>query len=259
MDPTQLLTLEKIPSTLLFVRGELTEAIDFAKKLLQSQAGSQPDLHLLQPEGKSGNHPFESIQQLVREMPLPPYASSCKVFIIEQAERMLSTSSNALLKSLEEPAEDTYLILLSDHPDLLLPTLLSRCWRIDCAPLKETLTLDPAAFQLLSEEINLAQLTQTFIIIEESLEEEESALRQKKIDQILHALLQWYRDRHLLAVRGDPSHLVFKEHRLVLEGCKAPLPSLEKVFSLISQARVAIQHNVRLRTALETFFLTVSE
>jgi DNA polymerase-3 subunit delta' len=50
-----------------------------------------------------------------------------KVFIIEQADLMNGPAQNALLKTLEEPAGRTLVILLTDAPGQLLPTIRSRC------------------------------------------------------------------------------------------------------------------------------------
>jgi DNA polymerase-3 subunit delta' len=59
------------------------------------------------------------------------------VFIIHDADRMLSYSANALLKTFEEPGQDTIIILLSSSPAALLPTVLSRCRSIFFNPLSE--------------------------------------------------------------------------------------------------------------------------
>jgi len=50
-----------------------------------------------------------------------------KFFIIEQAELMSVAAQNAILKTLEEPAGRTAIVLLTDAPESLLPTVLSRC------------------------------------------------------------------------------------------------------------------------------------
>src|SRR3954447_18317132 len=50
-----------------------------------------------------------------------------KVFVIEQAELMNAQAQNALLKTLEEPAGRTVIVLLTDQPGALLPTIRSRC------------------------------------------------------------------------------------------------------------------------------------
>lgn len=123
-----------LPQSNLLIGGSLEDALELVKKLLSSNhhpkidSFNHPDMHLYSPEGKSQMHPMASIQKLVREMALPPFESPCKVFIIEDAEKMLPSSSNALLKTLEEPPEDTFFFLLSSHPQLLLPTICSRLY-----------------------------------------------------------------------------------------------------------------------------------
>jgi len=251
-------SLTKVPATLLLVHANFDEVISFAKKLLSSEGGPVPDLHILHPEGKSGNHPIESIQQLIKELSLPPYASPNKVFIIDQAERMLLPSANALLKSLEEPPQDTYLILLTAHPDQLLPTITSRCWRIDFSKQEEA-SVDPSFSELLQilitgREHHFSALSKALSGIEENLDQEEGALRQKKIDHLFQCIAYVYRDRHLLA-SSSPKFLFHQQHRTPLEANKTPLPPLEKVIALLTDARSAIHYNVKLRTCLESFFL----
>lgn len=61
-----------------------------------------------------------------------------RVIIISDAEKMSVESQNALLKSLEEPAERIIYILLTSDINLLLPTIKSRCWNIEFSPLSKT-------------------------------------------------------------------------------------------------------------------------
>jgi DNA polymerase III subunit delta' len=60
-----------------------------------------------------------------------------KVFIIERAELMTMGAQNAMLKVLEEPAERTAIILLTDQIGQLLPTIRSRCQVVRFAPLPD--------------------------------------------------------------------------------------------------------------------------
>lgn len=62
-----------------------------------------------------------------------------KVFVIEQAELMSREAQNAMLKTLEEPAGRTLIILLTDSPGVLLPTIRSRCQSVVFVALDEKL------------------------------------------------------------------------------------------------------------------------
>ncbi|MFN4243997.1 MAG: hypothetical protein ACK4PI_12275 [Tepidisphaerales bacterium] len=64
-----------------------------------------------------------------------------KVFVVEEAERMSRAAQNALLKTLEEPAPDTVIVLLTDTPGALLPTVRSRCQPLWFRPLPDELML----------------------------------------------------------------------------------------------------------------------
>lgn len=64
-----------------------------------------------------------------------------KVFVVEEAERMSRAAQNALLKTLEEPAPDTVIVLLTDTPGALLPTVRSRCQPLWFSPLPDELML----------------------------------------------------------------------------------------------------------------------
>ncbi len=96
---------------------------------------NHPDFHLYQPEGKLGMHSMDSMRRFCEEVYLFPNESPKKVFVLLDAERMLPTSANALLKTLEEPAENSLIILVSAYPERLLPTIISRTQRLYFQPL----------------------------------------------------------------------------------------------------------------------------
>ncbi|MCS6802263.1 MAG: DNA polymerase III subunit delta' [Chloroflexota bacterium] len=71
------------------------------------------------------------VQELHAELALQPYEGRARVVIVDGAERLSTEASNALLKTLEEPPANAILILLANEPDRLLPTIRSRCQRLD--------------------------------------------------------------------------------------------------------------------------------
>ena len=113
-------------------------------------AATHPDYHLITKEliryhdktGKSKGVDL-SINVIRPELVDPAGRKSVmgrgKVFIIEQAELMSVGAQNAMLKTLEEPAGRTIIILLTDQPGVLLPTIRSRCQTITFAALARDL------------------------------------------------------------------------------------------------------------------------
>jgi len=106
-------------------------------------AGNHPDFHLIHrmlgkmhDDGevrrrKATKLSVEVIRQFViAKAGLQPSLGRAKVFVIAEAERMSDAAQNALLKTLEEPPDRSYLILLTPSADNLLPTTRSRCQEI---------------------------------------------------------------------------------------------------------------------------------
>lgn len=79
----------------------------------------------------------DAIRDLEREAFFRPYEAPARVFIIDDADKMNANASNALLKTLEEPASTSFLILVTSRPDSLLQTIRSRCQTIRFAPVEK--------------------------------------------------------------------------------------------------------------------------
>jgi DNA polymerase-3 subunit delta' len=113
------------------------------------ESGNHPDFHVITKEliryhDKSGkskgiNLSIDVIRpELIAKASLKPVMRVGKVFVSEQADLMSAGAQNAMLKTLEEPAGRTLIILLTDQPDALLPTVLSRCRTVRFAALEES-------------------------------------------------------------------------------------------------------------------------
>lgn len=138
---------KSVPNTLLFYGpdgiGKSLFALGLAELLMGSQHAhklatlNHPDLHIFRPEGKSAIHTMESVRKLIDEVALPPFEAPVKVFIIHDANQMLPYSSNALLKTFEEPSFHSYFILLTSAIDAMLPTIVSRCRKVPFFPIPQ--------------------------------------------------------------------------------------------------------------------------
>ncbi len=90
----------------------------------------------LSPEVKSGLQgiPVDEIRYVNSLVGQHTFVGGQRVVIIERAEKMNPAAQNALLKTLEEPLAGTVFLLLSESPELLLPTIVSRCRALKLHP-----------------------------------------------------------------------------------------------------------------------------
>ncbi len=92
------------------------------------------DFGMILPYNK--NILVEAIRDLELQANLAPYEAERRIFVIDEAEKMNLAAANALLKILEEPPATTNIILISSLPNLILPTVLSRCQILNFAPIE---------------------------------------------------------------------------------------------------------------------------
>lgn len=107
--------------------GKRTFAFALAKHLLGQDVEKRqhPDFIFIEPEKKEIQ--IAQIRECIWKFCLKPLMSSFKIAIIDQAHCMNQESQNSLLKTLEEPRGNAILILITEYPEALLPTILSRC------------------------------------------------------------------------------------------------------------------------------------
>src|SRR3989344_506085 len=103
-----------------------------------------PDLKLIKPDTEKGDTKIyiEDIRELKSFMYLKPHSSEHKLAVIEDANVMTAEAANAILKILEEPPQNSVLILVSSRPKLLPRTILSRCETVVFPPAPETKTAE---------------------------------------------------------------------------------------------------------------------
>ncbi len=75
------------------------------------------------------------VRELQKAASLHPYEGPYRVFIINEAELLSNEAANSLLKTLEEPPPQVLLVLLTTNEDAVLPTIRSRCSKIELRPM----------------------------------------------------------------------------------------------------------------------------
>jgi DNA polymerase III subunit delta' len=124
--------------------GKRAAARDFAAALLARDSesartrvlhGTHPDLTWVAPSGAHEMLRRDVQESVVSAASHTPFESTHRVFVLERADTMNDEAANALLKTLEEPPPYVVLLLLTDNPSQVLPTISSRCQPVRFDPL----------------------------------------------------------------------------------------------------------------------------
>jgi DNA polymerase-3 subunit delta' len=104
-------------------------------------SGAHTDLTWVAPSGAHEMRREDVAEAVVSAASRTPFESSKRVFVIEHADAMNDSAANTLLKTLEEPPSYVVLVLLTNRPGQVLPTIASRCQPVRFDPLSaEALT-----------------------------------------------------------------------------------------------------------------------
>ena len=102
--------------------------------------GHHADVRVIGVTQRNENGPTRTVigiadvKESLHQASLKPFEGRCSVIIFDGAELMSDEAANALLKTLEEPPPQVLILLLTANEDALLPTILSRCRRLDLLP-----------------------------------------------------------------------------------------------------------------------------
>lgn len=114
-------------------KGKTSEAYlsDWRSFLLESAYRTLPNwLESVNADNKQGNISAEEARNILQKLSLKAYEGAYKIMLIWLPELMNTSSANALLKVLEEPPAQTLFLLVTNQPDKLLITILSRTQRV---------------------------------------------------------------------------------------------------------------------------------
>jgi DNA polymerase III subunit delta' len=91
--------------------------------------GVHADVLLLEP-GDTGAIKIDQVREAVERAAYRPFEGRRRVVIVDDADTLNPEAQNALLKTLEEPPAASTFVLVTSRPDMLLPTVRSRCQRL---------------------------------------------------------------------------------------------------------------------------------
>jgi DNA polymerase-3 subunit delta' len=118
----QLVNCEKLDATRRDACGQCAACTRIAR-------GVHADVLIVEP-GDTGSIKVDQVRDAIERTGYRPFEGRRRVIIIDDADAMLGEAQNALLKTLEEPPPASMFVLVTSRPDVLLPTVLSRCQRL---------------------------------------------------------------------------------------------------------------------------------
>jgi DNA polymerase-3 subunit delta' len=287
--------------------GKRTVAIALAKALHCSEAENDfcdgcanckriadlnhPDVRVIEPLGGKKEISIQQVREVERDLNYRSFTGKRKMMIIDPATLMNLSAQNALLKTLEEPPQDSMIILIASNAGGLLPTVRSRCLRVSFAPLMkdEVVSYLRSTRGMTGDEVEfLAAMSMGSIGVAVGLDEEEF-IKKRRIwagivgslkagdyqsavvaaealavnrDEALKFLSwaeSWYRDLLVYGVTQDSRELVNLDMISQIEQQSAGAGTEPTLISMAQTTRAAarIQRNLNRRMVLEKFMFGV--
>src|SRR5262249_24546682 len=96
--------------------------------------GVHADVLVVEP-GDSGTIKVDQVREAIDRTAYRPFEGRRRVVIVDEADALVPEAQNALLRTLEEPPPASVFVLIPARPEMLLPTVRSRCQRLRFGPL----------------------------------------------------------------------------------------------------------------------------
>lgn len=191
-----------------------------------------PDLHVVLPQGNVNKTiKIDQIRAIQKAAMTRPYEARHQIVVIDDVHLMTDEAANALLKTLEEPPSSMHLFLVSNQPNSLLDTILSRCQtvRFGALPLDVVVGIlrdlleEPPSDETLrvAAAFGEGSVGHARELVESGLLEERTALyddvasvRRARPDQLLEVAQGLSGDRRSLPVRLDLLKVLFRDAML---------------------------------------------
>jgi len=220
-----------------------------------------PDVLIVEP-GDSGTIKVDQVREIVDRAGYRPFEGKRRVVIVDQADAMVGAAQNALLKTLEEPPSSSVFLLLTSRPDMLLPTVRSRCIRLRFAE-GAMVEIDEEARddagRVLADTARASDPGSRLESAKDLLPNTNmsSAEQREHVAARLRAMESLLRDVEILATRADDRALANADVRPALERL-APAYAGERgvhAFTAIDQALMALDRNAGVKVVADWLVL----
>ena len=257
-------------------------------------SGNHPDIRFVSHEKPASISVEEIREQVVNDIVIRPYESRFKIYIIDDADKMTPQAQNALLKSVEEPPAYGILMLLADNPEVLLPTILSRCVRLNLKPVSDDKIRDylmrhlqipdyqadiqaafaqgnagraariarsPEFMELVAGAVRLMKRSRQMEASEMIEALRRMASDKQSIYDELDVFEMWFRDVLMFKATREVDSLVFRDEiRAITERAEtSSYEGLQKILKALQTAAARLRANVNFELTMELLFLTIRE
>lgn len=232
--------------------------------------------------------------QVNNDVAVKPYSGPYKIYIINDAEKMMPQAQNAILKTLEEPPEYVVILLLTANVNALLPTITSRCVLLNMKPVADELVrrflmeqmqvpdykadvcvafargnVGKAKLLAASEDfdnVKAEALALLKYIQDMELYEIVEAIKKindykLEINDYLDIIAIWYRDVLLFKATKDVNSLIFREEITAIRRVahRSSYEGIEAVITALDKAKHRLDANVNFELTMELLMLTIQE
>ncbi len=261
---------------------------------IQCDSNNQPDIKWISHEKPNTIGVEDVREQLVGDMQIKPYSSPYKIYIIDEANKLTVQAQNAILKTIEEPPAYGIIILLTTNADLFLPTILSRCIKLEVKPVKVKQVEEYLAGELdisdykakfaaafsqgnigralkIAQSEEFVQLKDTLLHLVKYLGEMtfaelmqgvKSVVEYKlEIDDFLGMMAMWFRDVLVFKSTKDTNLLIFREevNDLSKQANICSYEGLDEIINAIDKAQTRLAANVNFELVIELLLMTICD
>lgn len=265
--------------------GDACEQCTSCKK---NNSGNHPQVYWIEPEGNSIK--INQIRSIQDKIKYKAFDGMYQIVILTQIEKITIQAANSLLKTLEEPPENTIFILTTHQTNNILPTILSRCQVVKCTALAASLIEDillakgveveqAALISVLAkgsaalalemadddeiwklrdlalEMVHLANNKENLSLLQKT---EEFIMQKRSTEKLLDLLLVWFRDIIIWKETGNNKLLVNEDKIDIIREDNNSIALLLDKVEQITKCRQKIMNNVNEGLALENLLVQLT-
>ena len=223
--------------------------------------GVHPDVLIVEP-GETGAIKIDQVRDAVDRAAYRPFEGKRRVVIIDEADALVPAAQNALLKTLEEPPPSSVFVLLTTRPDVLLPTVRSRCIRLwfgESTAESVDVEAREIAGRVLTEVASTPDPRRRLDAAKDLLTNTGAggASDRSQLAATLHAMASLLRDVAALASRGRSDHVANRDAQPVLDRLVHAYEGSRTVraFAAVEAAIAALDRNASVKIVADWLVL----